>query len=205
MSTAWNVYHSIPCCSAHACLHVITTHSRPNAALLASASSCECCPVCTPAEHLVEFCYAPRYRTRLTPVSLLQPLCTTLLGKRYICTALECFCAFLLSFSGAVRDVEVVWVLKHGHIGDAFFDVDAAEFLLAELQHQQLTQQTDNKELQQQQQQQDHGQHTGQMLPPPQQPQQPQQKQQQLIGVGHHYSKGGRHASWTFRQHRHRG
>ena len=27
----------------------------------------------------------------------------------------------------------MVWVLKHGHIGDAFFDVDAAQFLLDEL------------------------------------------------------------------------
>ncbi|EFJ51949.1 hypothetical protein VOLCADRAFT_116157 [Volvox carteri f. nagariensis] len=27
---------------------------------------------------------------------------------------------------------EVVWVLKHGHVGDAFFDLDAAQFLLQE-------------------------------------------------------------------------
>lgn len=27
----------------------------------------------------------------------------------------------------------MIWVLKHGHIGDAFFDTDAAEFLLNEL------------------------------------------------------------------------
>jgi hypothetical protein len=33
-----------------------------------------------------------------------------------------------------VRGVDVVWVLRHGHIGDAFFDADAAEFLLGELQ-----------------------------------------------------------------------
>jgi hypothetical protein len=31
--------------------------------------------------------------------------------------------------------------MKHEHIGDAFFDVDAAEFLLGELQHQQQQQQ----------------------------------------------------------------
>jgi hypothetical protein len=42
---------------------------------------------------------------------------------------------------GAVRDVEVVWVLKHEHIGDAFFDIDAAEFLLGVMQQQQQQQQ----------------------------------------------------------------
>jgi hypothetical protein len=28
-----------------------------------------------------------------------------------------------------------VWVARHRHIGDAFFDVDAARFLLEQLQH----------------------------------------------------------------------
>lgn len=32
-----------------------------------------------------------------------------------------------------LRDIDVVWVVKHKHIGDAFFDADAAEFLLEEL------------------------------------------------------------------------
>ncbi len=27
--------------------------------------------------------------------------------------------------------VQVVWVVRHGEIGDAFFDLDAAQFLLA--------------------------------------------------------------------------
>ena len=30
---------------------------------------------------------------------------------------------------------KVVWVARHKHIGDAFFDVDAARFLLGQLQH----------------------------------------------------------------------
>lgn len=31
--------------------------------------------------------------------------------------------------------MDVTWVVRHGHIGDAFFDLDAAQFLLEELQH----------------------------------------------------------------------
>ena len=31
--------------------------------------------------------------------------------------------------------MDITWVVKHGHIGDAFFDLDAAQFLLEELQH----------------------------------------------------------------------
>lgn len=34
----------------------------------------------------------------------------------------------------ALRGVDVTWIVRHGHIGDAFFDVDAAKFLLEELQ-----------------------------------------------------------------------
>lgn len=33
----------------------------------------------------------------------------------------------------SIRDVEVYWVVKHGHIGDAFFDAEVGEFLLEEL------------------------------------------------------------------------
>ena len=33
----------------------------------------------------------------------------------------------------ALKGVEILWVVKHSHIGDAFFDVDAAQFLLEEL------------------------------------------------------------------------
>lgn len=33
----------------------------------------------------------------------------------------------------ALRGVEIIWALKHSHIGDAFFDADAAQFLLEEL------------------------------------------------------------------------
>lgn len=33
----------------------------------------------------------------------------------------------------ALKGVEIIWVVKHTHIGDAFFDVDAAQFLLEEL------------------------------------------------------------------------
>ncbi len=31
--------------------------------------------------------------------------------------------------------MDITWVIRHGHIGDAFFDLDAAQFLLEELQH----------------------------------------------------------------------
>lgn len=34
----------------------------------------------------------------------------------------------------ALRDVETVWAVRNQHIGDAFFDVDAARFLLQHLQ-----------------------------------------------------------------------
>lgn len=34
------------------------------------------------------------------------------------------------------RSTKVVWAVKHGHIGDAFFDKDAAQFLLEETQLQ---------------------------------------------------------------------
>jgi pyridine nucleotide-disulfide oxidoreductase domain-containing protein 1 len=37
----------------------------------------------------------------------------------------------------ALKRVEIIWVVKHGHIGDAFFDVDAAQFLLEELYREQ--------------------------------------------------------------------
>jgi hypothetical protein len=33
------------------------------------------------------------------------------------------------------KRVQVVWVVRHGEIGDAFFDLDAAQFLLARLTH----------------------------------------------------------------------
>ncbi|WIA12757.1 hypothetical protein OEZ85_006392 [Tetradesmus obliquus] len=78
-----------------------------------------------------------------------------------------------LELIGAVRDVEVVWVLKHGHIGDAFFDEDAAQFLLGVLQQQQQQQQP--RQQADQQPQQHHGtaieQHT--LLSSKQQQQQP--------------------------------
>ncbi|KAL4421166.1 hypothetical protein ABPG77_003349 [Micractinium sp. CCAP 211/92] len=41
-----------------------------------------------------------------------------------------------LELVSGLRGMEVTWVLKHGHIGDAFFDLDAAQFLLEELQQQ---------------------------------------------------------------------
>eukprot|EP00877_Chromochloris_zofingiensis_P014973 jgi/Chrzof1/972/Cz01g35100.t1 len=79
-----------------------------------------------------------------------------------------------LEIMGAVKDVEMSWVLKQGHIGDAFFDADTAQFLLGLL----------NSEasgapavLQQQ-----HGSCNGQQQqqpPPPQQLEQQQRQQQQ--------------------------
>lgn len=41
-----------------------------------------------------------------------------------------------LELMALLRGIEVVWAVKHEHIGDAFFDRDAAEFLLEELQAQ---------------------------------------------------------------------
>lgn len=29
--------------------------------------------------------------------------------------------------------MQIVWVVRHQHIGDAFFDVDAAQYLLSEI------------------------------------------------------------------------
>eukprot|EP01026_Neomeris_dumetosa_P019331 TRINITY_DN17796_c0_g2_i5.p1 TRINITY_DN17796_c0_g2~~TRINITY_DN17796_c0_g2_i5.p1 ORF type:complete len:506 (+),score=83.99 TRINITY_DN17796_c0_g2_i5:87-1604(+) len=40
----------------------------------------------------------------------------------------------------AMTNCEVIWVLKHRHIGDAFFDVDAAQFLLDQLNKCQTSQ-----------------------------------------------------------------
>lgn len=38
--------------------------------------------------------------------------------------------------------MQVVWVARHSHIGDAFFDLDAAEFLLDELKAEQMNSDT---------------------------------------------------------------
>ncbi|GMH33744.1 hypothetical protein BSKO_01578 [Bryopsis sp. KO-2023] len=52
----------------------------------------------------------------------------------------------------ALKGVEIIWALKHPQIGDAFFDVDAAQFLLEELEmnfwqkQPQSTQETDTSE-----------------------------------------------------------
>eukprot|EP01023_Acetabularia_acetabulum_P061912 TRINITY_DN7535_c0_g1_i2.p1 TRINITY_DN7535_c0_g1~~TRINITY_DN7535_c0_g1_i2.p1 ORF type:complete len:429 (-),score=89.81 TRINITY_DN7535_c0_g1_i2:405-1658(-) len=40
----------------------------------------------------------------------------------------------------ALSDCEVIWVLKHRHIGDAFFDIDAAQFLLDRINQNQKSQ-----------------------------------------------------------------
>lgn len=40
-----------------------------------------------------------------------------------------------LELAQALKGIDVTWIVRHGHIGDAFFDVDAAQFLLEELQH----------------------------------------------------------------------
>ena len=42
-----------------------------------------------------------------------------------------------LELAHALQSVEVVWALKHSHIGDAFFDYDAAGFLKTELERSQ--------------------------------------------------------------------
>jgi len=39
----------------------------------------------------------------------------------------------------ALRCVNITWVVRHGHIGDAFFDIDAAHFLLEQLQRNRST------------------------------------------------------------------
>lgn len=40
---------------------------------------------------------------------------------------------------------QIVWAVKHGHIGDAFFDLDAAAFLLRELQYERTQQQSQSQ------------------------------------------------------------
>ena len=48
--------------------------------------------------------------------------------------------AWLISWQGAFTvevkggELQVVWVMKQDHIGDAFFDLDAAAFLLTQLE-----------------------------------------------------------------------
>lgn len=39
-----------------------------------------------------------------------------------------------LGLASALTSVDVVWAAKHGHVGDAFFDADAAAFLAARLE-----------------------------------------------------------------------
>ncbi|PRW57580.1 pyridine nucleotide-disulfide oxidoreductase domain-containing 1 [Chlorella sorokiniana] len=41
-----------------------------------------------------------------------------------------------LELISGLKGADVTWVMKHAHIGDAYFDLDAAQFLLEELQHQ---------------------------------------------------------------------
>ena len=41
-----------------------------------------------------------------------------------------------LELAHALRGLDVTWVVRHGHIGDAFFDVDAAQFFLEELEQE---------------------------------------------------------------------
>lgn len=78
--------------------------------------------------------------------------------------------------------------MKHEHIGDAFFDADAAEFLLGELQHQQRQQlQTEQQQQHQQNQHQPEQQHHQQNQQQIEQQQQQQgrhaeQQQQQQQG-----------------------
>ena len=36
-----------------------------------------------------------------------------------------------------LAEVQVVWAVKHAHVGDAFFDLDAAQFLLTQMPHTQ--------------------------------------------------------------------
>eukprot|EP00891_Asterochloris_glomerata_P002918 jgi/Astpho2/2918/fgenesh1_pg.00050_%23_160_t len=40
-----------------------------------------------------------------------------------------------LELAHSLRGVEVVWAVKHAHVGDAFFDLDAAQFLLTQMPH----------------------------------------------------------------------
>lgn len=49
-----------------------------------------------------------------------------------------------LSCRHALRGVDVTWVVREGHIGDAFFDKDAAQFLLQQLRNRNLLIQMDN-------------------------------------------------------------
>lgn len=77
----------------------------------------------------------------------LQDLSRRLIGARRVMVVGNGGIA--LELIGSLTDVDVTWVLKHGHIGDAFFDVDAAEFLLQQLQHQRQAQKAAEPELEQ--------------------------------------------------------
>lgn len=102
------------------------------------------------------------------------------------------FCLFLGSSndgssfcwcSHGLRGVDVVWAMKHGHIGDAFFDLDAAQFLLEELQQQreseaqQLAEANTQQQPEQQQLQLQQGPGGENRRPPGQRPEQQQQQQ----------------------------
>ncbi|KAF5841479.1 hypothetical protein DUNSADRAFT_12644 [Dunaliella salina] len=107
-----------------------------------------------------------------------------------------------LELVGALKGMlDVVWVLKHGHVGDAFFDVDAASFLLKQLEGSGVvnkdvasdTVRGREQTLQQQQQQQQQQQGT------PQESQEEQQQQQQQQQLSPHHALHATHPSCSGR------
>ena len=83
--------------------------------------------------------------------------------------------------SGAVGGgLDVVWVLRHGHIGDAFFDADAAAFLLGELEwRQEQAAKAAAKEVEEARQRQQQGQEQQQQIQQQQQQQQEREQEEQ--------------------------
>lgn len=80
-----------------------------------------------------------------------------------------------LELISGLQGKDVTWIMRHAHIGDAYFDLDAAQFLLEELQ-QQREQQAQQVAGAQQQQQQEQKQE--QLPPSPQEQQQEQGRRQ---------------------------
>ncbi|CAD7696939.1 unnamed protein product [Ostreobium quekettii] len=71
------------------------------------------------------------YVLTLRDTQSVEDLCTRLAGARRVVVVGNGGIA--LETIQGLGGMEVIWVLKHGHIGDAFFDIDAAQFLLDEL------------------------------------------------------------------------
>jgi hypothetical protein len=78
--------------------------------------------------------------------------------------------------SHALRGLHIIWVMRHAQIGDAFFDLDAAQFLLEELQKERDTVRTPATQ--------------GQLAPQPSKPTLPAAQIQTHVGHSRHGTAG---------------